>query len=155
MTSRTMRSLAVVDAGPLLASIDRGDVDHARCVAVLGRRDLRFVIPTLVIAEVAHFAGRRVGPRGESAFIRRLRDVDVEAPEPDDWPRIADMIERYADLRLGTTDASVAVLADRLGTDLVVTLDRRHFGVIQSPTGRPFRLLPELPSVLEDSAQYE
>ncbi len=149
-----MRSLAVVDTGPLLASIDSRDRDHARCVSVLSRRDLRFVIPTLVVAEVAHFAADRVGPSGEAAFVRRLQGADVEAPEPDDWLLIADLVERYADLRLGTTDASVAVLAERLGTDLIVTLDRRHFSVIRGPGGQPYRLLPEPPSVHEEAASY-
>jgi hypothetical protein len=30
-----------------------------------------------------------------------------------------------------------------LGTDLLVTLDRRHFAAIQGRDGRPFRLLPD------------
>ena len=154
MTSSEMRSLAVVDAGPLLASIDPRDPDHDRSLGVLRRRDLRPVIPTLVVAEVAHFAALRIGPRAEAAFVRRLSLLDLESPEPDDWPRIAEMVERYADLRLGTVDASVAILADRLGTDLIVTLDRRHFGAIRAPNGRPFRLLPDLPAVHEASAEY-
>jgi hypothetical protein len=46
------------------------------------------------------------------------------------------------------------VLADRLDTDLIVTLDGRHFGAIRSPRGRSFRLLPEPKQVPEDSADY-
>jgi predicted nucleic acid-binding protein len=55
----------------------------------------------------------------------------------------ARLVTRYADLRLGETEASVAALADRLETDLVVTLDRRHFSVLRSPGGQPCRLLPD------------
>lgn len=40
-------------------------------------------------------------------------------------------------------DASVAVLAERLRTDLIVTLDRRHFGAIRMSDGGSFRLLPD------------
>jgi len=149
-----MRSTAIVDAGPLLASLDRRDPDHARSADVLRRRDLDLVIPALVIAEVAHFAAVRLGPRGEAAFARSLRDLTIETPEPDDWPLIADMVERYADFPLGTVDASIAVLADRLDTDLIVTLDRRHFGAIRSPRGTVFRLLPEPKKVHEDPVAY-
>ena len=149
-----MRSTAIVDAGPLLASLDRRDPDHVRCAEVLRRRDLDLVIPTLVIAEVAHFAAVRLGPRGQAAFARSLRSFSLETPEPDDWPLIADMVERYADFPLGTVDASIAVLADRLDTDLIVTLDRRHFGAIRSPRGRAFRLLPEPKQVHEQPAEY-
>ena len=150
-----MRSTAIVDTGPLLAALDRRDPDHAVCAEVLRHRDLELVIPALVVAEVSWFAAARLGPRGESAFVRSLRDLDVEAPLPDDWPIIADLVERYADFPLGTVDASIAVLADRLDTDLIVTLDRRHFGAIQSPKGQRFRLLPEPPAIHEEPATYD
>jgi hypothetical protein len=55
------------------------------------------------------------------------------------------MVERYADFRLGGTDASVTAIAEALGTDLIVTLDRRHFAAIRGLGGKPFRLLPESP----------
>ena len=150
-----MRSTAIVDTGPLLAALDRRDPDHAACSEVLRRRDLELVIPALVVAEVTWFAASRLGVRGESAFVRGLHDLDVEAPHPDDWPVIADLVERQADFPLGTVDASIAVLAARLETDLIVTLDRRHFGAIRSPGGRRFRLLPEPPAVHEEPASCE
>jgi predicted nucleic acid-binding protein len=149
-----MRSIAIVDTGPLLAAIDRGDPGHAASSEVLRRNDLDLVIPALVVAEVAWFAVARLGPRGEAGFVRSLRDLNVEAPQPDDWPLIADLVERYRDFPLGTVDASIVVLADRLDTDLIVTLDRRHFGAIRSPRGRSFRLLPEPKQVHEDPADY-
>ena len=149
-----MRSTAIVDTGPLLAAMDRRDPDHASSAEVLRRSDLDLVIPALVVAEVAWLAADRLGPRAESVFVRSLRNLDVEAPHPDDWPSIADLVERYADFPLGTVDASVAVLADRLDTDLIVTLDRRHFGVIRSPRGRSFRLMPEPKEVPEDPADH-
>lgn len=149
-----MRSLAVVDAGPLLASLDRRDLNHARSVEALRRQDLRLVVPALVIAEVAHFVGRRLDARREAAFLRSLRCFEIEAPTVEDWPLIADLVERYADFPIGTVDASIAVLADRLDTDLIVTLDRRHFEAIRSAQGRPFRLLPEPRRVNEETAAY-
>ena len=149
-----MRSIALVDAGPLLAAIDLRDVNHHRSVEVLRRRELELIVPALVVAEVAHFAGNRFGPAIEAAFIRGLGSVEVEAPGIDDWPLIADLVEQYGDFPLGTTDASIAVLADRLDTDLIVTLDRHHFGAIRSPGGRAFRLLPDPVGVHEERNPY-
>lgn len=154
LTSGVMRTLAVVDAGPLVASLDRRERHHARCVEVLRRPDLQLVIPAMVVAEVAYFAGKRFGARVESVFARGLGSMDIEAPHVEDWPIIADLVERYSDLGLGTTDAATAVLADRLGTDLIVTLDRRHFETVRSSGGNPFRLLPEFASVHEEHAAY-
>lgn len=149
-----MPSPAVVDTGPLLAALDRKDPDHDACVAVLRRRDLHLVVPTLVVAEVTYFAARRLGTVVEAGFLRGLGALEVEAPLAEDWPLIADLVEQYAGFPLGTIDASVIVLADRLATDLVITLDRRHFGAVVSPAGRRFRLLPEAGSVHEEASTY-
>ena len=134
--------IAVVDAGPLYAAVDADDDDHLRCLEVLQRADLDLVVPALVVAEVTYLVGRRLGAEVESAFLRGLGTLEVEAPVADDWPAIAELVVRYADFPLGGTDASVAILADRLGTDIVVTLDRRHFGAIRSANGGTYRILP-------------
>jgi len=134
--------LAVVDTGPLYATVDSDDEDHARCREVLERRDLDLVVPALVVAEAAYLVGRRLGPVVEAAFVRGLTDLEVEAPALEEWPFIADLVERYGDFPLGTTDASVLALAERLDTSLIVTLDRRHFAAVRTRTGGSFELLP-------------
>jgi predicted nucleic acid-binding protein len=135
--------IAIVDAGPLYAVADADDEDHLPCLEVLRRPDLDLVVPALVVAEVTYLVGRRLGPSAEAAFLRGLGGLEVEAPTPEDWLSIADTVARYADFPLGGIDASVAVLADRLGTTLIVTLDRRHLGALKSSAGETFRLLPE------------
>jgi uncharacterized protein len=150
-----MRSPAIVDSGPLVAALDPRERSHALSAAALRRSDLHLVIPALVVAEVAYFAQQRYGSRVESAFVRGLEALDVQSPTVEEWPLIAGLVDRYADFPLGTADASVIVLADRLGTDLIVTLDRRHFGAVQSPQGRRFRLLPEPTSIHDGPAVYE
>ncbi|MDO8671007.1 MAG: VapC toxin family PIN domain ribonuclease, partial [Dehalococcoidia bacterium] len=50
--------------------------------------------------------------------------------------------EQYANFPLGGTDASVIALAERLGTDVIITLDRRHFGAVRRINSMPWRLLP-------------
>jgi predicted nucleic acid-binding protein len=149
-----MRTPAIVDANVLVAAIDPREVHHARCAAVLRRTDLDLVVPVLVVTEVAYFVERRLGPAVEAAFLRGLVELRVEAPLPEDWLLVAAMVERYADLGLGTVDASIAVLADRLGTNLIATLDRRHFGAIRSLAGRSFRMLPDASGVREERAPY-
>jgi len=43
---------------------------------------------------------------------------------------------------MGVTDASIVALAQQYRTDLVLTLDRRHFDVLRTVEGKPFALLP-------------
>ncbi|HZI91397.1 MAG TPA: PIN domain-containing protein [Thermoleophilaceae bacterium] len=135
--------LAVVDAGPLYAVADADDADHERCRAVLERPDLRLVLPALAVAEVTFMVGRRLGARAEARFLAALAEFDVEAPAVEDWPRIAALVEEYADFPLGGTDASVVALAERLDTPTVVTLDRRHFAAIRPRHEEALHLLPD------------
>lgn len=55
---------------------------------------------------------------------------------------MAELAERYADLGLGGTDASVVAIAERLGIDKIATLDRRHFSVVRPRHVEAFTLLP-------------
>jgi len=134
--------LAVVDAGPLYAAADADDEDHDACVAALSDSGLRLVVPALVVAEATYFVGRRLGPEAEAAFLRGLAGLDVEGPGEVDLVRMSELVEEYADFPLGGTDASVVALAERLEAEMIVTLDRRHFGAVRPRHRAAFELLP-------------
>jgi uncharacterized protein len=134
--------LVVVDTGPLYAVVDEDDADHVRCRAVLEEAGLRLIIPTLVVAETSELIGTRLGPGVEAQFLRSLAGVNVEAPTPDDWTRMADLVERYGDFPLGGTDASVVALVERLDVETIVTLDDRHFRAVRPRHRKTFHLLP-------------
>ena len=54
----------------------------------------------------------------------------------------ADIAERYRHLAIDLADASIVVLAERLRTDRVFTIDTRHFRDLETPAGKPFTILP-------------
>lgn len=134
--------IGIVDSGPLYAATDTADDDHQRSRDVLEQGGVQLVIPALVVAEVSYIVGRRLGAAAEAAFLAGLEPLEVEAPRPEDWARIAELVEQYRAFPLGGTDASVVALAERLDTDLVITLDHRHFGAIQPRHCTAFRTLP-------------
>ncbi len=125
------------------ASINAGDENHERAVLALQIPGLRLVVPTLVVAEASNLVGRNLDPEVDARFLAGLATVNVAAPEPQDWLRIAELVRIYRGFPLGGTGASVVVLAERLDTDLVITLDRRHFAVVRPRHVPSFRLLPE------------
>ncbi|MGE0057905.1 MAG: type II toxin-antitoxin system VapC family toxin [Dehalococcoidia bacterium] len=135
--------IAILDTGPLFAALDKRDRNHQRCTEVLDRLDLDFVVPTLVVTEVTYFAGRYLGANVEADFLRGLAGLELDTPIDEEWSVIAQLVERHGDFPLGAVDASIVALAERLDTDLIVTLDRRHFGALRMQDGRPFRILPE------------
>lgn len=122
----------IVDTGVLVAAMDSGDRHHERCATLLDE-SADLVVPVLAVAEVAHFLGRRMGPDQEVAFLAAIRDgeLNVEPVDPDDWPRIHDLVGRYADLGLGTVDASLVAACERLGETTVASLDHRHLAAVR------------------------
>lgn len=134
--------LAVVDTGPLYAVVDADDADHTRCRRALEDGRYRLIIPALVVAEATYLVGTRLGPEIEAVFLRSLAAMDVEAPPPDDWARIGELVERYGDFPLGGVDASVVALAERLDIETVVTLDVRHFRAVRPRHRKAFSLVP-------------
>lgn len=55
---------------------------------------------------------------------------------------MAGLVVTYGDLPLGTTDAAVVAIAERLRLTDVATLDRRHFTVVRPSRVDAFTLLP-------------
>ena len=135
--------LSVVDAGPLFSAADEGDPQHDLARNVLERSDLQLVIPALAVAEASYLIQRRLGPGRERLFFLGLAQMDVVAPNPDDFTRMAELVARYADWPLGGCDASVLALAERMGTTTIITFDHRHFGALRTKDDEPLTLLPE------------
>jgi len=123
----------VVDTGPLVATADTDDADHTACRALLETDRGPLVTTAMVVAEAAYLLDRQIGPSGEAALYTSIIDgnLHVEALTAADWERIRDLVERYADLRLGGTDASIITIAERLGATRIATLNHRHFRVVR------------------------
>lgn len=135
--------IAVVDTGPVVAAFDMDDANHERSIQILNTPGLRLVYPALVITEILYFIALRLGPGEEVGFLSGLAAAWVENPHPQDWPRIAQLVATYHDFPLGGVDASIVAVAERLNTDVIVTLDRRHFAAVRPRHVAAFRLLPE------------
>ena len=101
-------------------------------------------MPQLVIAEVSYLIETRLGWQPEMRFLGDLASGNffTEPVVAADWMRIAELVGRYHDLPLGTVDASVVTLAERLNIHSIATLDRRHFTVVRPKHVAAFELLP-------------
>lgn len=127
----------------MYAYVDRDDRHHATSLELLESYPGPLLVPMLVITEVAYLLGTRLGAEAEVRFMGDLAagNLIAEPVAVADWLRVAELVARYADLPLGTTDASVVAAAERLGVTEVATFDRRHFTVVRSAVS-PLNLLP-------------
>lgn len=116
-------AIVVLDAGVVIAFLDRGDAHHPSAVEAVGRtRDKELVIPSSAYAEILVDPWRR-GPDAVALVKRFLMDLGVRIE-----PLTAAMAERAAKLRsshrtLRLPDAFVLATADTLGAT-ALTCDR-------------------------------
>ena len=135
--------MLVVDTSVLLAAADNADPDHQACAETIQNAG-PLVTTALVIAETAYLIGRQLGAAAEARFFRAVADgeLQIETITPAETRRIAELIETYADLGLGGTDASLIVIAERMKVSTIATLDRRHFSVVRPAHTTAFELVP-------------
>lgn len=139
--------MIICDTGPLVAAALGNDDHHHACVELftglhLARRPL--LVPATVVAEVGYLLGREAGPKIESLFLDSIAAGDFTLVDlmAADFARMAELVRRYGDLPLGTTDASVVAVAERLGVTEIATLDRRHFTVVRPRHASALSVLP-------------
>ena len=138
------RSAALVDTGILYALADKGDAWHRRAASSVVGFKGRLIVPASVIPEACYLLNNCLGPFAETAFLVALndREISVEQVTIPDMVRTVEILKRYADANIGFVDASLVAVAERLGIDIILTTDRRHFSLIKPSHCSAFTLLP-------------
>jgi hypothetical protein len=134
----------LIDTSGLYAALNVREPEHDAARAALLEDEGPRVLSPFVLAELDYLIGKRAGAAAALDLLADVADRRYELASVDrgDVGAARDVIAKYSDLGLGLADASVVVLADRYGTNRVLTLDQRHFRVLRTSTGRAFTLLP-------------
>ena len=138
--------MILVDTNVLVAAARTADVNHTAAAGLLRSAVEPLLVPPTVLAEVCYLLSEWGGPSAEVRFLRSFRPGGLKLADLTTAAvaRMADLTERYADLRLGGTDASLVALAERLRVRRIATFDRRHFTVVRPAHVEAFTLLPEI-----------
>jgi len=132
----------IADTSGIVAFLDRDDQHHAAAIEIVRTKNI--LIPITILPEVDYLATKYLGERVARAFLEDLAEgnftylpVDLE-----DLAQASRIMARYKDLPLGLVDASLVVLAERYRIQQILTLDRRHFSLIQTEKINYIELLP-------------
>lgn len=136
--------MILLDTSGFLAAQAPDQRRHEACAAVLREAAGPFVLSPFVVAELDYLVGKLLGVDGEIRLLAEIvRKAYLHAPFQDrDLESARQIIDRYRELGIGLADASLVVLSRRYSTLDILTLDERHFRVLASSGGEPFRLLP-------------
>lgn len=134
--------MILVDAGPLVAFVDRRDKHHGTCVKVF--RELRESLGTVwpALTEAMYLLADL--PRGQEAIwdIVERGAVRILSLDSGDVPRIRELMKKYADRQMDMADAALVRVAERERLRRVFTIDRTDFSVYRLSGGRRLALLP-------------
>ena len=131
----------LLDSGIITTYHNRRDEWHQVAVGLLDAEEI-LLLPAPVIPEVDYLLGRRMGLPAQMALYEDIGSQVyqvVELSEPG-YQRVLELNRQYQSLRLGFVDAAVIAIAEELGIRRIATLDRRHFGAVESKIG--LELLP-------------
>jgi uncharacterized protein len=138
-------TVRLIDTGPLVAYLDGGDPDHAAVCRCLDSSSEALATTSAVVTEAMHLvASDRRGPRLLGDFLAEARVEVYDFTRPADLHHAAALMEKHLDLPMDFADATLLLLAEGLGVDDVVTLDRRGFAAFRTRQGRPLRLVLDL-----------
>ncbi len=117
-------SSVLVDAGPVVAAINRRDANHAWSLAEMGRLRGPGTTCEPVLTEAAFLVKRDGGdPLRVIDWVRNGALV-VQPVLPGHVERVATLMRAYADTPMSLADACLVVLAEQRPEARVFTLDR-------------------------------
>ena len=125
----------LVDAGPLVALIDRSDPHHQDCrQALAGIGDpMSTVWPAFT--EAMYLLRSSARAQGALWDMLGLGGVQMLELGLDDCPRMRELMWKYRDLPMDLADAALVRVAERVRIRRVFMVDRRDFEIY-----RPYRL---------------
>jgi hypothetical protein len=135
----------ILDTGPLYASLDRSDADHAACRRLVENAEEPLLIPAPVLVEVDYWIHARLHT---GVLVSLLDDIvsgayRVEELRAEDYRRIRELCDRHADADIGFVDAAVLAVVERLNEPKLATLDHRHFRAPRPRHVETLTLVPE------------
>jgi predicted nucleic acid-binding protein len=132
----------LADTSGLLSLYNRREPTHPSVAEAVAQEQGPLVVSPYVVAELDYLVSTRLGADAEQRVLAELASPAyvLAAIDRDDLRACTELVSRYPGI--GVTDASMLVLADRLGIDRVLTLDRSHFEMVRSPSGRALAIVP-------------
>ena len=135
--------MILVDAGPLVALIDRGEPDHQRCVKALSGLTAPMVTTWPALTEAMYLVGGAGGWKAQDALWKLLERGDLQLVPLDDRlkKRTRALMSKYRDTPMDLADASLVAVAEALDLARVFTLDN-DFQIYRWKGKKRFEIVP-------------
>ena len=133
----------LLDTGPLVATLDRGDQWHDRCIGSWPQVVDRCLTTEAVLTEASHLVFRGGASAALPLEFLLSAGIPILGLERAQHRHAASLMARYADVPMDYADASLVSAGVALKIETVFTTDRRGFQAYRLTPRRGFTLLPE------------
>jgi len=132
----------LIDAGPLVALLDRSDGHHEEIVELTRNVKDPLVSVWPVIVEAMYLLSFSWKAQKALWEILETGTVHLLPLGEEDIPSLKSLMEKYQDLPMDMADAALVRVAEREGIRRVMTLDQKDFRVYRLARKGHFTLLP-------------
>jgi uncharacterized protein len=131
------------DSGFWLALANPKDSHHSSAVEALARVNEPLITTWPVITETSYLLLKALGNSAQVQFIDKVagKAFQIYGLQPDQAPRISQLMKQYSDLPMDLADASLVILAEHLGHGRILSADQRDFNTYRWKNREPFENL--------------
>ncbi len=137
-----MSANALIDAGAILALLDRSDRWHNLCVDAFQQLRLPLLTSEAVLTEVFHLLGETRREMEAAWKFVRSGALTLGTIEESELPNLQLLMSRYWDRPMDFADATLVHLAKRESLSQILTVDHADFSTYRIEGKRQFRVLP-------------
>ena len=132
--------MIIADTGFWLALLNRRDNWHSRAKEVMSQLEEPLITTLPVITEAAYLLSQRSGFDKSIGFIEDANQgqFDIFEIRREHFGRMAILMRQYADLPMDLADASLVILAEKLGHGRILSTDQRDFQAYRWKNRHPF-----------------
>jgi hypothetical protein len=130
----------LLDTGALISILDRSQTRHREFSEFFATWTGQIVTTEAVITESTHLLGRVSGGAVACLDFVLSGAVLLVPTSTAALRRAREFMQRYADCPMDFSDATLVVLAEELGTDIVLTTDQRDFSVYRIGRRKRFNI---------------
>lgn len=135
--------MIMADTGFWLALANAKDKWHAIAVRQLKILEPELITTWPVMTETCHLLLKRLGTPATLAFMRSYEQGAFEVAEMaiNDRGHLSVLMQKYSDLPMDLADASLVLLAEKLGHGKILSTDQRDFHSYRWKQHHPFENL--------------
>lgn len=134
-----MRDPVLIDTGPLVACFNIHDDKHSHCLEKFKTLKGHLLITSVaIVTETLYLLDFSLN--NQTAFLRWMSTgmIKVATMEPEDFKKIADLMQKYHDCPMDFGDATLVFLADKVRTKRIFTLDHKDFSIYRTLKNQKF-----------------